>query len=320
MHVNIHRLIALTGFLLSTAAAAHADVCISIDSARDSLSAGDQRAALLLLGRHFEAAGEHVVESGCQASYSLTHAQLGNTILVRIAGNGRTWEAIATGMDDLTAIYSQMVRSIVTGRPLEGLSVVDRTNVSGTQSAARRIHTDSIWYARLGYGIVNGDRAYKTPAIGFGYRAELDAFALDVAFLNFQFDSEDSYAGGSHGSAQSILKLSALRYLSPTSDRSVYMGGGLSYGRTEFGSYSFVNGVSSSHWHGSGLQGELTAGYELTRATSMRVFVQVDAILPFYQVASETYGPPARSFPNYPIVSVDRRYAPSVVVSVGLGR
>jgi hypothetical protein len=319
MRVIALRQIVLTGFLLSIAAAANADVCLAIDSANDSLPPSEQKTALLLVARQFELEGEPVVESGCQSSYSVTHAQLGQTILVRMAGNGRTWEAIASGVDDLPAIYSQMVRAIVTGRPLEGLSVVDRTNVTEAQSFVRRVHADSIWYARLGFGVVNGDRAYSMPALGFGYRAELDAFAIDVAFLNFQLDSRNGYADSAHASAHSLLKLSGLRYLTPKSDRSFYFGGGMSYGMTQFGSYSYVNGVSSSHFHGSGLQGELSAGYELTRATSMRVFVQADAILPFYETVSETYMPSA-NFRNPPTITIARRYAPSFVLSVGLGR
>lgn len=318
MPINLRLLSVLTAGLLFIAAAARADVCLSLDSAHDSLAASDQSAALVFVGRQFETAGQHVVDSGCQVSYSIAHTRLGQTIIVRITGNGRSWEAVAAGLDDLPAIYSQMVRSIVTGHSLDGLRVVDRTNVSESQSTVRRIHTDSIWYARLGYGVVNGDHGYGTPAIGFGYRAELDAFAIDVAFLNFQFDASDSYASRSHGSAQSLLKLSGLRYLSPTSDRSLYFGGGVSYGRTEFGSYSY--GPSpSSYWHGDGLQGELSAGYELTRATSMRIFIQADTILPFYQVTAETYLPATRA-PNYPTFSIDHRYAPSFVFSVGLGR
>ena len=101
MRVNVLRLTVLTGFLLSSTAAANADVCVVIDSASDSLPASDQKAAQLLVARQFESNGEHVVDTGCQASYSVTHAQLGTTILVRMAGNGRTWEAVATGVDDL---------------------------------------------------------------------------------------------------------------------------------------------------------------------------------------------------------------------------
>jgi hypothetical protein len=319
MRVHILRFTVLAILLFSAAATAHADVCVTIDAVHDTLTDRDRAAAILLVTREFEISGEHVVVDGCATSYVLSHAQLGNTIVVHIDGGGGSWDALAHGMDDLPAVYSQMVRSIVTGRPMTGLRVVDRTNVTAAQSTARRVHTDSIWYARLGYGTVNGDRAYGTPALGFGYRAELDAFALDVAFLNFQLSARDGYSDSAMGATQSLVKLSGLRYLTPRSDRSAYFGGGVSYGRTTFGSDFYVPDATSyrSAWTGSGLQGELTAGYELARATSMRVFVQADATLPFYKVASETV-----TFSRFGVSTVasDRRYASSFVVSLGLGR
>ena len=234
MRSHILCLPALAGFLLA-ATAASADVCITMDS-RDTLAPRDQASAVLIIARQFEQNGEHVVASGCAASYSFSHAQLGNIIVVTIAGPGGPWEATARGLDDLPAVYSQMVRSIVTGRPMSGLNVIDRTNVTAQQTDARRVHTDSIWYARLGYGALNGDRAYGTPALGFGYRAELDSFAIDVASLNVQFSSREGFSAGSNAAAQSLVKLSGFRYLAPTSNRSAYVGGGLSYGRTHFGS------------------------------------------------------------------------------------
>ncbi len=74
----------------------------------------------------------------------------------------------------------------------------------------------------------------------------------------------------------------------------------------------YALGKAFSAWRGSGLQGELTAGYELARTTTLRVFVQADASLPFYKVISQTY-----STSN--VVTTSRRYAPSLVVSIGLG-
>jgi hypothetical protein len=44
------------------------------------------------------------------------------------------------------------------------------------------------------------------------------------------------------------------------------------------------------------------------------MFVQADAVLPFYHVSSQTFSRFG------PMNSVDRRYAPSLVVSIGLGR
>jgi hypothetical protein len=306
--------VSFTALLIGWASAAGADVCISIDESRDTFAPQDRAAALLLVSTQFETEGERVVPPPCPKSFLLFHAQLGNLVVVTISGQGRTWQATALTLDDVPAIYSQMVRSIVTGRPMTGLNVVDRTNVTSSQAQARRVHSDSLWYGRLGYGAVFADRSYGTPALGFGYRAELDSFAIDVSFLNHQFSSPGNYASP-RASAFSVLKLSGFRFLSPQANRTAYYGGGLSYGFRSIsrGSYPYTLGSYATSWSGSGLQGELTAGYELARATSLRVFVQADAVLPFYSLTSETRT-------TNGVVTTDSRYAPSLVLSIGVGR
>jgi hypothetical protein len=317
MRSLVSHLFAAAALVLATAAAARADVCVTIDQSSDVLSAQEQTAAVLLMARQFEQEGEKVVPSGCTRSYGLSHARLGNTIVVTVTGSGARWEAVALGTDDLPAVYAQIVRSIVTGRPMTGLNVVDRTNVTASQASARRVHTDSTWYARLGYASLFGDRAYGTPALGFGYRAELDSLGIDVSFLNFQF-SPSGYYSDSEASAGSWLKLSGLYFLDPRANRTAYFGGGLSYGRSSFGSWNYpmTNQYPyeyHSDWHGDGLQAELTAGYEFARVTSLRLFVQADAVLPFYNTVSETF---SRTGP----IGRERRYAPSLIVSIGLGK
>jgi hypothetical protein len=202
-----------------------------------------------------------------------------------------------------------MVRSIVTGRPMSGFNVVDRTNVTAAQASSERVQAESLWYARLGYGGVFGDRFYGGPAAGFGYRFELDSFGLDVSFLNFQSKQSDAYSsypdynGAFSGSG---LKLEALYFLNPKANRTTYLGGGFSWGGADFG----------NNWHGDGLQGELTAGHELFRASTLRSFVQADATIPFYQVSAIRYPVDARR--PTPITTL-HRYAPSLTVSVGFG-
>ena len=310
--------VCLTCALMGIAAPTQADVCVSVDSTHDMFSPSEQAAARLLVEREFQQVGERVLPEGCASQYSLTHVRLGNTIVVSIDGPAGRREGIAHGMDDLPALYNQMALSIATGRPMTGFNVIDRTNVTTSQASAQRVHTDSLWYARLGYGSLFGPKSYGTPSIGFGYRAELDAFAIDVSFLNFQFSGNNGYSSYD-ASAHSLLKLSGLYFLSPTSNRSAYFGGGLSYGYQMFGgSYTPVNGAYTSPWEGRGLQGELTLGYELARATSFRTFVQADAVLPFYEAVSETY--PISSRPGAPPPTTSRRYAPSLIVSIGVGR
>jgi hypothetical protein len=202
---------------------------------------------------------------------------------------------------------------------MTGFNVVDRTNVTEAQAASpKRVQSDSFGYARLGYGSIFGDRSSGGPSLGFGYRAEMDSFGLDVSFLNVQVPSSrsGSYYGSPQGStAGSVLKLEGLYFMNPKANATPYFGGGVSYGFTDFGGTSGTSGYES--WHGSGLQCELTAGYEWPRASTLRMFVQADAILPLYNVTSETitYSRPAATT----TIATDHRYSPSLVVSLGLG-
>ena len=83
----------------------------------------------------------------------------------------------------------------------------------------------------------------------------------------------------------------------------MYYGGGFSWGAKY--SSSGTSWANRTYWSGNGLQGELTVGYELGRASTLRVFVQADATLPFYLMSSSRNG--------------DTRYASSLAVSVGVG-
>jgi hypothetical protein len=296
---------------------AAADVCVSIDESRDTFSEKDRAAALILLARQFELAGEQVVLPGCSQSYVVSHAQLGSTIVVTLSGPLGQRDATARGMDDVPAVYSQMVRSLVRGQPMEAPGVTDRTNVSRRQSdEPNRVYSDSLFYARLGYGAVFANRAFGGPSVGmFGYRRELDRFGVDVSFFNLQYRSSsggyDYGLAGSEGSTGTWLKLEFLRFASPFADKSPYFGGGLSW------SLANLNSANKS-WSGSGLQGELSAGYEVGRASTIRVFVQADAGLPFYQLTAHTY-----EFTNTPpfvvTTSTQRQYVPSLALSLGIG-
>jgi hypothetical protein len=311
--------IAPTSAHAQTAAAGGA-VCLTIDAAHDTLAPHERSATLLMLARQFEINAQTVVDAPCEMLYSLSHIQLGGTISVTLTGPGGYREATALGLDDLPALYNQMVRSIVTGRPMTGFNVVDRTNVTAAQSAPpKRIKVESVGYARLGFGGVFGDRMYGGPSMGFGYRAELDTFAVDVSFLNFQMPS-GAYEWSQGGGSGSFLKLQGLRFVNPKANATAYVGGGLSYGFTSFGGGSSGVGFYDTSSHGSGLQGELTVGYEVPRSSALRVFVEANTTLPFYQAASTrtTYSS-SRTAPYSSTSVTSHRYAPSVMVSIGLG-
>jgi len=189
------------------------------------------------------------------------------------------------------------------------------------QAAARApSRSDSFWYARLGYGGVFGDSFTGGPALGFGFRAGFDSYGIDVSFLNFKVPSSGSdilYGSQASSLAGSLLKLEGLYFLKPKPRATAYLGGGFSYGGTDVGGAYGTNNIQTS-WHGSGLQGELTAGYEWPRANALRMFVQADATLPFYNVTSEQITFSDRPFGGF-TSTTDHRYSASLVVSVGLG-
>jgi hypothetical protein len=312
---SVH-VILLAVFAFTTASGlARADVCIGVEESRDTLTEPDRTASLILLAKQFELAGEHVAAEGCTATYTVSHVKFGDTITVTLAGPEGQRQGMALGMNDVPALYSQLVRALLSGQAVGAMGVVDRTNVTAVQAAPLRVQSDSMWYARLGYGGTFGSHTQGGPATGFGIRRELDSFALDVSFLNFQAASSNrsysSYGGGNsyysaaNGMSGSWLKLEALRYVDATSNASFYFGGGASWGG--------VNGSDGNKfWSGSGLQGELTAGYEVLRASNIRMFVQTDVVLPFYSSTAQTYAWPAQ-------VTTERRYTPSLAASFGLG-
>jgi len=308
----------VVAMFLCAAAVAQAQVCVTIDESHDTLTRDDRAAAVLLLNRQLASAGEQIV-ADCPTPYVLAHVKLGNTITVTLSGPKGSREGTALGLDDLPALYSQMVRSLETGRPMTGLGVVDRTNVTAAQATAQRVHSDGFFYARLGYGGIFAGRTYGVPSFGLGYRAEIDKIAIDVSFLNFQISNSDfSYTGGSADSA-SLVKLSGLYMVHRDASSTPYVGGGLSWGHTSVFDSQLVTTTPGTGYtyttggDGSGLQGELSAGYEFARATTIRMFVQADAILPFYSVNSQTF-----SSRGVPMASTGR-WTPSLLMSVGLG-
>jgi hypothetical protein len=306
--------------MLGAASVASAQTCVVVDEAHDMLARDERTAAVLLLRKQFETAGQKIAETGCGATYTVSHIRLGTTIVVTLSGPLGSREGKALGLDDLPAVYSQIVRSLTTGQPMGSLAVLDRGNVSATQDLPqRRVQSDGFWHARVGYASLFDGSSHPAASFGFGYRAEFDRLGLDVSFLNYQMGNESGYYG-SGSAAVTLIKLQGLYFTNPTANRSFYGGGGLSYGRTML--RSSTPGDFSVSGIGAGLQGELTVGYEIGRVTSARIFVQGDVTLPFYRVVFERFSIPQR-LPtgqySAPTVTTDRQYAPSIAVSVGLG-
>jgi hypothetical protein len=303
MRVLAAAVVVILGVSVGTASA---DICISVDEARDTFSDANRKAAVLLLASQFEAEGQRVVSRDCTDSYVVSHVELGRTITVTLAGPQGKRDGVAMGIDDVPALYSQLVRALLSGRDVGSMTkVVDRTNVVVAQTSPLRVQSDSLMYVRLGYGSQFGPGSHSGAAMGIGFRQELDDLAIDVSFANIQQQASSADYFGDNGSSGSWIKLEALRYVNKKSNSSAYWGGGVSWGSS--------NGSSDSkYWSGDGVQGELTAGYEMLRASNIRVFWQTDVVLPLYSVTVETFRYPSRSTSN-------RQYMPTATVSFGLG-
>lgn len=173
-----------------------------------------------------------------------------------------------------------------------------------------------IAYTRLGKSVVFDAEPRPGTGIGFGIRGETRTFAVDTSFANLALDLDPIESAGLLV-AGSLLKIEVLRFLSPDRPRSAYIGGGLGWGILSLGVDNAFNGGYTTGWSGRGLQGELTAGYELGRRSLMRLFVQADASVPLFNARSETF-----TYPRAGAVEragYDLRYIPSIVVSVGVG-
>jgi hypothetical protein len=316
----VHTSACLLFLSLAVAGTAAAQTCVRIDESVDVLQPPERAAAVRLVRKELTQAGHRFDSSDCQATYTLSHLRLGRTIIVTLSGPEGSREGTALGLDDLPAIYSQLVRSLITGVPMGSMGVLDRTNVSETQSQTpRRVQSEGTWYARVGYGGLFGPTTDPVSSFGLGFRAEFDRFGLDLSFFNLDVSTDSSSYYGARGSSMSIVRLEGLRFMNPTANHSAYFGGGVSFGSTDLRRQLSGDAYPTSG-RGSGLRGELTVGYELARVTSARVFAQADVTLPFYQVAFNTYAYPAdpRSG-GAPTVTTERKYVPSVTVSVGLG-
>jgi len=304
---------ALTIALLSRGASAA--VCAQIDASRDTLSDSDRNATRIFLAQSLRHEGLEVADSGCTATYVAYHVKLGNSVTVFMQGPQGYRQTTASSIEEIPAVYSQMIRSLLTGQPMNSANdTVDRTNVTSTQQAPNRVEADSLWYARLGYGGIKGPSFGHGPGFGFGYRYELDQLGIDFSFLNLMFADNSSNDGtsGSVGATGTWIRLMALYFLNPSANRSAYVGAGVGWGVTAVASATDVNNTtgSVSAYSGSGLQAELSLGYELLRASTIRLFLQGDVSVPFYKIHGETLTTTS---------TYDSTYAPSFVVSLGIG-
>ncbi|MEO1482338.1 MAG: outer membrane beta-barrel protein [Myxococcota bacterium] len=286
--------------VLAVSAPAAAAVCVEVDRASDTLEPSDANAVLRLVEAEFRKQGEEVVPAPCNAQYTVYNIKLGRSVQAFISGPRGERDGRVNRVEDLSRIYAQMVRSLLTGVPMSNDGAVARDTVTADQAAPRRVAADSLWYLRLGAGSVAGGDFNLGPVFGGGYRYELDRFGIDVS-ANLYFGTENDTENDSIdlGISGSLLKLMALYFIDPTASSSPYVGLGISYG-------GVAVTAEDNEFTGAGLQGEVSVGYELLRASTIRMFVAADATLPFYNSTPDLFG--GRG---------DPRYTPAFALSLG---
>jgi hypothetical protein len=294
------------GVLLVVARTSSASVCVSLDESRDTLSPEDRRAAAISFGQSLAKNGVAVGQSDCTVMYTFYNVKLGDAITVYVVGPTGATQARAAKLDELPLTYDQLARSLVTGQPIGSDLNTDRTNVTTDQMAPRRIAADDLKYVRLGYGIVTGPTTASGAAFGFGWRHELDRLAIEVSIFDLVFaSSNDAMGNGQSGVSGDLIKLSGYWYQQPLANTSMYYGLGVGYG---VNALCATNLESGGCYAGSGLEGVLSAGYEMLRSSTIRFIVQVDAALPTFT-----------SNGTYVGGTVTHRWVPSLGLSVGLG-
>ena len=134
--------------------ASFASVCVQVDTSQDTLSEGDRKASQVLLAQALRDQGLQVDVQNCSDTYRVYHIKLGNSITVFMQGPKGYRQVTARSLEDVPAVYSQMVRSLISGRPMNTVNgTVDRSNVTSAQQAPNRVEADSLWYLRIGYGL-----------------------------------------------------------------------------------------------------------------------------------------------------------------------
>jgi hypothetical protein len=296
--------------LLLGSPGAYAGSCVRLDTTRDTLAPEEQKAAAFLFEEALTREGRTVDPGNCTEEWVLSHVRLGNSITVVVSSpQGRRSDRVS-GVEEFSAQYSQSIRALLTRRDPrnEVAGVVDRTNVTTAQVDVKRVGSDSVFFVRLGYGAVSGSGNGGGPLLGFGWRKELNRVALDFAFANMLVlanGQENHFGSGPFNDGPlTLLALGVNYHFRPLANSTPYAGVGLGF--TRWGSTG-----------GKGLDLRLSLGYEMFRASNLRLFVQADGVLPTYEVTRTDWPDWLRDPYRDPATSTFR--PAMVTVSLGIG-
>lgn len=119
------------------------------------------------------------------------------------------------------------------------------------------IFIEQFKYVKLGGGIFTYPDCMAGPAVSLGWRFQEENHALDISA---------NYAGISRSFMVTLPKAVYLQYLNPNSKKSMYVGGGLSFG--------WMNQHSSKKSF-TGLMAEFVVGYDFNRFGKTKLFTEL---------------------------------------------
>lgn len=115
-------------------------------------------------------------------------------------------------------------------------------------------------YFKLGGGVLSADYwKNPAPAIGVGRRYEWNGKAVDISINGSLSENNGHY--------YSLPKMMYLHYLTPDSNHSPYLAGGLSWGEVT---------IKHKDRRFQGIFGEFAIGYEFHRLSPIHTFIQLD--------------------------------------------
>jgi hypothetical protein len=284
--------------------AARAATCVAVDAERDGLTEQERQSTRTLFEEALGEAGVTVGREACNETWTLYHVKLGKSVTVVVQSPRGTRRERVKALEDLPATYHQLVHAILSGTENTAESAnVDRRNVTKAQSERRRVNADAVWYAKLGYGVTPAAGFHAGPAFGFGRRWELDNVGIDLGFLNFiLYQNSDEFRGSSAG----WISLGADYFFDAYANSTAYIGGGLSLGHHSIP-------ADGGNYENAGMQGKATFGYEMFRASTIRLSAHFDATLPMYRLKRTIVDP-------VELIETDQHtYAPTFELSLGLG-
>jgi hypothetical protein len=283
---------------------ASASSCVSIDEERDGLTPDERQSTRTLFEEALGEAGVTVAREGCNETWTLYHVRLGKSITVVVQSPRGTRRERVKKIEDLPATYHQLAHAIISGKEnTNDGSSVDRRNVTDSQSQRKRVSADAVWYAKLGYGSTPAAGFHAGPAFGFGRRWELDSVGINLGFLNFiLYQDSEEFRGASAG----WIELGADYFFDPYANSTAFVGAGLSLGNHSIPS-------DTGDYENAGLQGKATLGYEMFRASTIRLSALLEATLPMYRLTRTTIDPITSAEDD------DHVYSPTFQLSLGLG-